>query len=182
MGKINFNTILNILLVVIILIYAGRYLYMQPSFHNGDVAPDFSATTITGQALNLSKLRGNYILLDFWGSWCGPCRKENPNLVKLYDTFRDKKFKNAEGFEIISVAIERNEESWKRAIQRDQLTWPLHILDLTTNMKFFNSKIAEKYQVKQIPTKYLINPSGKIVGVNMNAQQIEQVLRNELLK
>ena len=180
MQKINFNTILNILLVIIVGIYIGRYIYMLPSFNQGDIAPDFSGVTISGKNLHLSELKGKYILLDFWGSWCGPCRKENPSLVKLYDEFHAREYKDASGFEIVSVAIENNEARWKSAIERDQLKWPNHILDLSTNMKFFNSEIAQKYKIKKIPTKYLIDPEGKIIGVNMNANQIEQVLRNAM--
>ena len=172
--------ILNILLIIIIGIYAGRYIYMLPQFNNGDLAPDFTATTLNGDNLQLSKLQGKYILLDFWGSWCGPCRQENPALVKLYHEFSDKKYRDANGFEIVSVAIERNEAQWKRAIKRDQLNWPNHVLDLSSNMKFFNSEIAQKYKIKQIPTKYLINPAGKIIGVNMNPNQIENVLRKAM--
>ncbi len=180
MKKINFNSILNILLVIIIGIYIGRYFYMLPAYHNGDNAPDFNATTIAGNNLQLSSLQGKYILLDFWGSWCGPCRQENPKLVKLYEAFHDKKYQDANGFEIVSVAIERNEKQWKNAIERDEMKWPYHILDQSTNMKFFNSEIAQTYKVKQIPTKYLIDPEGKIIGVNMSIRQTEQVLRNKL--
>ena len=180
MQKINFNTILNILLIIIVGIYIGRYFYMLPGFHNGDLAPDFTATTLTGDNMQLSKMKGNYILLDFWASWCGPCRQENPALAKLYNQYHGAKYRNGEDFEIVSVAIERNDVNWKRAIQRDQLNWPNHIVDISSNMKFFNSDIALKYKIKQIPTKYLLNPEGKIIGVNMSVEQIEQVLRNAL--
>ena len=117
--KITFNTILNILLVGMIALFIGRYFYQQPRFVNGESTPDFTATTITGEQLELSSLRGNYVLLDFWGSWCGPCRQENPRLVQLYDKYQNTSFQQAESFVVISIGIEENENRWRRAIERD---------------------------------------------------------------
>ena len=176
MKKISFNLISNILILVVIGVFVGRYFYMKPRFVNGEVAPNFAAPLIDGSDWQLQKLKGNYVLIDFWGSWCGPCLRENPQLRELYDTYNGEKFKDAEGFEIVSVAIERNEKSWRRAVERHQLRWPYHVLDIATNMKFFDSEIAGKYGIKELPTKYLVNPKGYIIGVNLSKEEIAAVL------
>ena len=174
--KFNFNAILNVLLVVMIVWIAGRYFYLQPGYTNGESAPGFEASLISGETMSLADLRGKYVLLDFWGSWCGPCRAQNPDLVKLFEKYHNTRFKNAEGFEIVSVAIEQNESSWRRAIDRDGLDWPYHILSLTSSMKFFDSEIAQIYGVKRLPTSFLINEKGVIIGVDLSPSKIDKML------
>ena len=174
--KITFNTILNILLVGMIALFIGRYFYQQPRFVNGESTPDFTATTITGEQLELSSLRGNYVLLDFWGSWCGPCRQENPRLVQLYDKYQNTSFQQAESFVVISIGIEENENRWRRAIERDGLHWPHHILDKASSLRFFDSELAQQFGVKQVPTKYLLNEKGLIIAVNPSAEELDRLL------
>ncbi len=181
MKKFGLSSITNILILVVIGVFVFRYFYMKPKFVNGEVAPNFVAAIPSDPSWEFDELKGNYILLDFWGSWCGPCLQENPQLVDLYQKYNGKQFKDAEGFEIVSVAIERSEKSWKRAINRYGLEWPYHVLDLATNMKFFDSEIAGKYGVKQLPTKYLINPKGYIIGVNLPKNEVEALLNKSLL-
>ena len=174
--KITFNTILNILLVGMIALFIGRYFYQQPRFVNGESTPDFTATTITGEQLELSSLRGNYVLLDFWGSWCGPCRQENPRLVQLYDKYQNTSFQQAESFVVVSIGIEENESRWRRAIERDGLHWPHHILDKASSLRFFDSELAQQFGVKQVPTKYLLNEKGLIIAVNPSAEELDRLL------
>ena len=174
--KITFNTILNILLAGMIALFIGRYFYKQPSFVNGELTPDFTATTITGEQLQLSSLRGNYVLLDFWGSWCGPCRQENPGLVQLYDKYQNTSFQQAESFVVVSIGIEENESRWRRAIERDGLHWPHHILDTATSLRFFDSELAQQFGVKQVPTKYLLNEKGLIIAVNPSVKELDRLL------
>ncbi|MCP3891467.1 MAG: TlpA family protein disulfide reductase [Desulfobulbaceae bacterium] len=181
MKKTIFNSILNILLVGVIALFIGRYFYFKPAFVNGEQAPTFSATLANGEKMQLSDLEGNYVLLDFWGSWCRPCRSENPQLVQLYDKYSAKKFKDAQRFEIVSIGIEKNKDRWLRAIRNDGLKWKYHILDEATNMRFFDAEIAGLYEVKQVPTTFLINPKGVIIGVNLTLNEIDKLLEKRLL-
>ena len=172
--KITFDRLVLILIIEVAGIYIGKYFYQKPQFVNGQKALDFTALTVNNQNFQLSQLKGNYVLLDFWGSWCGPCRMENPNWVALNNRYAGQKLPKAQGFHIVSIAIERNAESWKRAIEYDGLNWPLHILDQTSSMKFFNSPIASLYKVRALPSNYLIDPQGVIIGVNLDPAEVEK--------
>ncbi len=172
MKNFTFSRFLNVLLVLMILFLIGRYFYMQPKFIQGESSQEIISKLPSGEEFRLSDLKGNYVLLDFWGSWCGPCRKENPDLVKLYEKYKDVTFTDAEGFEIVSVGIERNRERWLRAIQADGLVWKYHISDLNR----FDSEAAKTYGVREIPTKYLLDEKGVIIGVNLSAEEIDRLL------
>lgn len=166
------NKILNILLVLLVIGYALYYFYKQPKYINGEIAPQFTAQMLDGTEFSLSDMKGKYVLLDFWGSWCGPCRQDNPNIVKLYDEFSGKTFTDASGFEVVSVAIEKDEKRMKKAIVSDNLKWKYHIPQLDR----FKSPIVIQYGVNEIPTKYLINPDGYIMGVNQSTTEIKRLL------
>lgn len=170
-------------IVLLVGFFAGKHFYMQPKFINGEVAPAFTGQTLKGETVALSDFKGKYVLLDFWGTWCMPCRKEIPDLKKMYDSFHDKKFKDASNFEIISIALEKEgtEARLQKAVQSLQLNWDYHIFDGVTNFKFLDAKISsEAYGVKEVPTKYLINPDGYIMGVNLPFDQMEEMLTKRL--
>ena len=172
-----------ILVLLVVGFFFGKYLYMQPKFINGEVAPDFTAQTLSGENLTLSKLQGNYVLLDFWGTWCGPCRKEIPEVKKLYANYHDKAFTDAQNFEIVSIALEQegSEARWEKAVGSLGLNWDYHIFDGVSNFKFLDAPIAsETYGVKEVPTKYLINPDGYIMGVNLPFEEIHALLEKRL--
>ncbi len=175
--KLSFNQFLLVLLLAVAAIYVGKYFYQKPKFVNGHTVPDFTAQTISGEKFTLSSLRGQYVLLDFWGSWCGPCRMENPNLVQLYNRYQGVKFKDGSQFTIVSVAIERNTESWKRAIAQDALSWPIQIMDQASNLRFINSPVALIFKIRSLPSSYLINPDGKVMGVNLGTTEIDELLQ-----
>lgn len=160
------------IILIVAVYYGGRHIYFKPKYINGETAPAFSAPLINGDAFSLSDLEGKYVLIDFWGSWCGPCRRQSPDLVKLYSKFGEQKFTDADGFEIVGVGIEFNENSWKSAIQSDGLNWKYHIGQFNR----FDSAIAKLYGVREIPTKYLISPTGHIIGVNLTFDAIEKLL------
>jgi thiol-disulfide isomerase/thioredoxin len=164
--------------VVYLLISFGKQWYMTPKFDSGEQIPAFTATLKNGEEFSLSDLQGNMVLLDFWGSWCGPCRAKNPDLVNIYDQYHGKKFKDFKDFEIVSVGIDKKEAAWKKAIDRDNLHWNHHILDVATNLKFFNGVVAKEFGVKEVPSNYLLNAKGEIVGVNLKMHELEERLRN----
>lgn len=176
MPKLTFNTLLGLLAVGLLALFVGRYFYMQPSLINGERAPDFEAELLDGNAFALSELQGQYVLIDFWGSWCPPCRKENPELVALYDKYHSASFQDAKGFTIVNIGVEEQEARWKKAIKQDQLHWPYHIFDQASSLRFFDSRLAELYGVKQVPTKYLLNPDGRIIAVDPSAEQTDKIL------
>ena len=154
-----------------------RYFYFKPKFKEGEDITSFSASMLNGEKFELDQLKGKYILLDFWGSWCGPCRKENRSLVTLYEEFNTKKFEKAQGFEIVSIGIETNENNWKNAIEKDGLVWKYHIVQ---NEKF-DSEIPKKYGVKEIPTKYLLDQENKVILVNPSTEEIRSFLNGKLV-
>ena len=155
----------------------ARYYYMKPKYINGEVAPVFEATNIDGNVLKLSDFKGDYVFLDFWGSWCSPCRKENREWVKLYKDIHKDAFSIKSKVHFISVGIERNERNWKNAIQKDGLLWPYHLMDTTSSFRFFDGNISSKYKIRQVPSNYLISPEGMIIGVNMKPKELRRFLR-----
>lgn len=174
--KITFDRLVIVLIIALAGVYVAKYFYHQPQFVNGQKALDFSAQTIGQETFQLSKLQGNYVLLDFWGSWCGPCRMENANWVALHNRLDGQTLAHAKGFHIVSIGVETSEENWKRAIAYDGLNWPLQILDKGSSLKFFNSPLARLYKIRALPSNYLINPKGIIVGVNVSPEAVEKIV------
>ncbi|TXK47647.1 AhpC/TSA family protein [Pontibacter qinzhouensis] len=135
----------------------------------GAMAPDFALPTPEGGSLALSTLRGKYVLIDFWASWCGPCRQENPNVVRMYNAYKDK------GFEIFGVSLDQSRDKWLAAIEKDKLTWP-HVSDL----KGWESSAAQLYKVNSIPQTILIDKEGKIIAKGLRGAELEAKLASLL--
>ena len=142
----------------------------------GDKAPDIIMNGLDGKPIQLSNLQGQMVLIDFWASWCGPCRHENPNVVKTYKEFKDKEFKNGKGFTIFGVSLDNNADKWKAAIKQDHLIWKDHVSDL----KGWNNAAAARYGVRGIPASVLINGDGIIVGKNLRGAQLKDALKKQL--
>ncbi len=144
--------------------FSGKVSQMQ-KLARGSQAPEINLASTEGKNIPLSSLKGKYVLIDFWAAWCGPCRKENPNLVKLYAKYKDK------GFEIYGVSLDNNKEAWLKAIQDDKLTW-LHVSDLQR----WDSPVAKLYNIEGIPNSYLIDPQGVIIEKGLRSEALDVVL------
>ena len=143
----------------------------QQSVKVGAVPPDITMQSPDGKTYSLSQLKGKIVLLDFWASWCGPCRKTNPELVRIYN-----KFKN-QNFTVFSVSLDRNAQAWRQAIFKDNLTWEYHVSDL----QYWNSTAAKLYNVNSIPRTFLIDKDGKVAATNLiPGAQLEQAIQRLL--
>jgi thiol-disulfide isomerase/thioredoxin len=138
----------------------------------GNKAPDITLRGINDSALSLSSIKDKLVLIDFWASWCGPCRIENPMVVEAYNKYKNKNFKGGKGFTIYSVSLDVDKFAWKRAIDKDGLIWPYHVSDL----KGWGSEAVGKYGIQGIPTNVLINDKGIIVDKNLRGEALEQAL------
>jgi len=133
----------------------------------GRIAMDFTQNDTLGHPVALSSLRGKYLLVDFWASWCGPCRAENPNVVKVFQKYKDR------NFHIIGVSLDRpgQQEKWMKAIHDDKLEWT-HVSDL----QFWNNEVAKQYGIKAIPQNLLLDPEGKIIAKNLRGEELDAKL------
>lgn len=134
-------------------------------FEIGSEVPEISLPSPEGDTISLSSLKGKYVLLDFWASWCGPCRAENPRLVTAYQKY------NSKGFEIFQVSLDRTREAWVKAIEDDHLTW-IHVSDL----KYWNSVVVTVYNIQGIPANLLLDPQGRIIDQNLRGERLNAKL------
>ena len=145
------------------------------SINIGDKAPELAYNNPKEEILKLSSLRGKYVIIDFWASWCGPCRRENPNLVKTYNKFKNKRFLNGNGLEIYSVSLDNKYSSWVKAMTNDKMFWRYHVSDL----KGWQSEGAAIYGVRSIPQTFIIDGNGFIIAKNLKGEDLNKFLNSK---
>lgn len=153
-------------LVAFILLASSQ---LKAQIQQGYDAPDIALPSVNGDTIRLSSLKGKVVLLDFWASWCGPCRISNRRLVKLYPRYKEK------GFEIFSVSLDEDKSKWKNAIKRDKITW-LQVNDDGG----WEAKTAIKWNINEIPTSFLVDRNGKLVAKDLEGRDLESELKNLL--
>ena len=180
--KLNFKKIILFSLVAVFISCAGTVqkteINKKTGINIGDKAPELSYKNTKGEVLNLSELRGKMVLIDFWASWCRPCRSENPNIVNAYKNYYNKKFTHGDGFEVYSVSLDTKQNAWVKAINDDNLFWEYHVSDLNG----WNAAAAGIYQIRSIPSNVLIDKDGIIIAKNLKGADLHNFLKNNLKK
>lgn len=165
------KSIYSIGLVLLIIVFSGMGWPWQNKTvgtNIGDMAPEIALKNPDGEVIKLSSLRGNLVLVDFWASWCRPCRMENPNVVSAYEKYSKAKIKDAKSFIIYNVSLDRSKTAWMQAIEQDGLNWDYHVSDL----QYWDSKAVADYNVRGIPANFLVGPDGTIVAKNLRGRNL----------
>jgi peroxiredoxin len=137
----------------------------------GSVLPDFKQNDANGKSISLSSLRGKYVLVDFWASWCGPCRAENPNVLKAFNTYKDK------NFTVLGVSLDQDKSKWLEAVKKDGLAWTQ-----VSDLKYWNNEVAVQFGIQSIPANFLLNPAGVVIAKDVRGEELDRILAANLKK
>ncbi|MCE4064670.1 TlpA family protein disulfide reductase [Chryseobacterium gleum] len=160
---------------ILFLVFLSVSVDAQKAIEIGKKAPEITMAKADGTAFSLSTLKGKIVLIDFWATWCAPCVEEQPELKALYDTYSDKVKNNQ--FEILGISLDRNKESWQKAIDRFGINW-IQVSDL----KFWKSPVAKLYEVDELPFNIIIDGQGTILAKNLHGKDLEEFLKKSLLQ
>lgn len=164
-----------ILIILINCLIVGFSFGQNIGLNIGDKAPELSYKNPDGKNMSLSSIKNKIVLIDFWASWCGPCRRENPNLVQAFKKFNKTKFEEGNGFEIYSLSLDKTKKAWVKAINQDQLFWQYHVSDLGG----WQSEGSKKYNIRSIPSNIIINGKGIIIAKNLKGQALQRFLESK---
>lgn len=140
----------------------------------GDMAPEIELPTVDGEDFKLSQLKGKVVLINFWASWCAPCRKKSPELLEVFNTYKNAEFdKGEKGFEILNVSLDKNQMAWKNSIKKDAVGVFLNVGD----MKGWKCTAAQTYNIKKIPSSVLVDGEGEIIAINLSPQDLKKKLK-----
>jgi len=164
-----------ILVILINCLIVGFSFGQNIGLNIGDKAPELSYKNPDGKNMSLSSIKNKIVLIDFWASWCGPCRRENPNLVQAFKKFNKTKFEEGNGFEIYSLSLDKTKKAWVKAINQDQLFWQYHVSDLGG----WQSEGSKKYNIRSIPSNVIIDGKGIIIAKNLKGQALQRFLESK---
>ncbi len=150
----------------------------SPKLINGKPLPDISLPDASGKEISIAELKGNIVLVDIWASWCKPCRKVNPKIVELVKKYEYAQFTNAQRFIIYSLSLDNDREAWLKAIKDDNLDWEWHVCELNG----WKSKAVSTYGINSIPTTFLLDENGIIIGKNLGHRDIDKILQRRIIQ
>ena len=171
--KINWGWRNKSAMIILFISFFSSCSYFNSShLINGSRAPEITLPDKDGQTLSLSALKGNLVLVKFWASWCKPCREENPKIVSLYNKYKGAAFQKAEGLKVVSISLDTDKEKWLDAVQQDNLMWEHHVSDLLG----WKSAAVDSYGVSSIPSSFLVDQNGIIIGKNLKPRDLDKLL------